>query len=177
MIVKLSPCVAAALFFLAVLPSVFAEEEYGVIEEFTGAVYIKQTPGSAWEDAKTGMLLVNGALIETGFKSFADIFVSGTVITIRPLSRLTLEIPEYVEVNRWGEVSLPAGAVENNTDSDSKLVPYIPVGAGDNIRVKVRETGKTFGETMDGPVNSQGFDFRTPGTPRTVNVEVEILWP
>jgi hypothetical protein len=170
---------ALIIFFLAVLPAVFAEEQYAVIERFEGTVYIKQTPDSAWENAREDMLLANGALIATGIKSFADIFISGAVITVDSLSRFILEIPEYAEINKQGEIRVPLTNYQRYAGGSNELIPWIPVGAGDNARIKVRPAEKTgvAGETMDGPANALGFDFKIPETPRAVNADVEIVWP
>lgn len=168
------------IFFLAGLPAAFTETVYAVIERFDGPVYIKQTPESAWESVKEGMLLENGALIATGLKSFADIFILGTIVTVDALSRVVLEIPEDIELTGQGGGLLPVTGSKKNTNGERDLMLWTPVGAGGNTRVKVKPEGKLAvrsGETMDGPSNKAGFKHINSEMPRTVNLDVEIIWP
>jgi hypothetical protein len=62
-----------------------------LLRELTGTVEIK-APGSAvWAPAKAGMAIDRAASISTGFKSTALIALGNSVVTVRPLTRLTLE--------------------------------------------------------------------------------------
>jgi hypothetical protein len=74
---------------LAVLPAqIWAQD--AVIQELNGKVEIK-VPGKDWVNAVEGQTLENAAMISTGFKGTALIVLGNSLLTIRPLTRLTLE--------------------------------------------------------------------------------------
>ena len=61
------------------------------IREMAGTVELK-TPGSTnWKPAKAGDTLVKETIISTGFKSSAILVVGNSTLTVRPLTRLSLE--------------------------------------------------------------------------------------
>jgi hypothetical protein len=60
------------------------------IREISGKVEIK-SPGADWVPAVQGQPLEKDALISTGLKSTALIALGNSVLTVRPLTRLTLE--------------------------------------------------------------------------------------
>jgi hypothetical protein len=74
--------------YLLAAPGAFAQG--AVIRQLTGAVEIK-APDGDWAPAATGQKLEGGALISTGFKSSALIAVGNSLLTVRPLTRLSLE--------------------------------------------------------------------------------------
>jgi len=66
----------------------FAQE--AVIRELTGTVEL-QHPGSAeWEKASQGQTILQRTIVSTGFKSSALIGIGDSLISVRPLTRLTL---------------------------------------------------------------------------------------
>jgi hypothetical protein len=70
--------------------SIFAQEN-AFIRELTGEVTLKITSESAWRPAAVGDALAKNTLISTGFKSTALIALGNSTLTIRPLTRLSLE--------------------------------------------------------------------------------------
>jgi hypothetical protein len=68
--------------------SVFAQN--GVIKEFTGTVELKSAGTSNYVPATTGAQVNQDTIISTGFKSTARLEVGSAIITVRPLTRLTL---------------------------------------------------------------------------------------
>ncbi len=70
--------------------SIFAQEN-AFIRELTGDVTLKITNESAWTPAAAGDTLTKNTLISTGFKSSAIIALGNSTLTIRPLTRLSLE--------------------------------------------------------------------------------------
>ena len=74
------------LIFCAAL--VFAQN--GVIKELTGTVELKQPGQTAYITAKSGDTVVKDTIVSTGFKSSALISIGSTVLTVRPLTRLSL---------------------------------------------------------------------------------------
>jgi hypothetical protein len=80
----------APLVFLS-LPVVSAQEDRAIVRELYGTVEL-QAPGSTvWVPAKAGDVLSPKTVISTGFKSMAVIGLGNSILTVRPLTRLTLE--------------------------------------------------------------------------------------
>ena len=120
-------------FFLALLIGaavwtlpVLAFAQSGVIKELTGDVSLKPARASAFVPATAGDAVALDTVVSTGFKSTAIIAVGSSVITVRPLTRLTLaEIQsssgtEKIDVNlQTGRIKVdvkpPAGTKTNFT--------------------------------------------------------------
>jgi len=62
----------------------------GVIRELTGVVELKPAGASVFTAAQPGAVVAQNTIISTGFKSTAIIAVGSSLITVRPLTRLTL---------------------------------------------------------------------------------------
>ena len=76
--------------FLFTAALIFSQNPTAVIREITGTVEIKR--GSAdWAPAVRGAQVAKGNIISTGFRSTAVLAVGSSVITVRPLTRLSLE--------------------------------------------------------------------------------------
>lgn len=60
------------------------------LTEVTGKVEIK-APGKDWIPGKTGAVMVKGTMISTGFKSVAVFAIGKTQVTVRPMTRLSIE--------------------------------------------------------------------------------------
>jgi hypothetical protein len=67
------------------------EAELGVIREITGTVEVKTPASPDWVPAARGMQLAKSSSISTGIRSTAVIALGNSTITVRPLTRLTLE--------------------------------------------------------------------------------------
>ena len=68
--------------------AVFAQS--GVVRELSGTVELKAKEASSFVAAKAGDQVNADTVISTGFKSTALVAVGSTLITVRPLTRLTL---------------------------------------------------------------------------------------
>jgi hypothetical protein len=101
-----------AFLFFSVALGVFAQSPgSGVIREMTGTVEIMLPGTASFATAKPGDRLSQDTVISTGFRSFASIEIGHSLITVRPLSRLTLtEIQSSTNVETLN-VSLQAGRV------------------------------------------------------------------
>jgi hypothetical protein len=75
---------------LAILLAFAAIGEDAVFAELTGKVEY-QAPGGAWKPAKVGDRIGVGVLVSTGFKSTALLKLGATTITVKPVTRLTLQ--------------------------------------------------------------------------------------
>jgi hypothetical protein len=62
-----------------------------VIRELTGTVEVKAPGAVEWKTAVMGQTLERASLISTGFRSTALITIGNSTITVRPLTRLSLE--------------------------------------------------------------------------------------
>jgi hypothetical protein len=65
--------------------------ELGVIREITGTVEVKNSSSPDWIPAVRGMQLAKSSSVSTGIRSTAVIGLGNSTITVRPLTRLTLE--------------------------------------------------------------------------------------
>jgi len=115
--------------FITLVTGAFCQN--GVIRDLTGEVELKRSGSSAFVPASAGDAVSSNTIISTGFRSTAIIVIGSSVITVRPLTRLTLaeiqsmENTENVNVNLQSgrvrvEVKPPAGTKTNlNVQSPS----------------------------------------------------------
>lgn len=100
--------------FLTLLLAFLASASYsqsGVIRDLTGAVELKPVGSSAFIPARAGSEVTQDTIISTGFKSTAIVAVGSTVITVQPLTRLSLaEISKTQDTERLN-VNLQAGRI------------------------------------------------------------------
>jgi hypothetical protein len=106
--VFLSVCVTALCLTLSNLA---AQEIATRIEEVSGKVEIKTARSEAWVPARKGMTLKKDDQISTSFKSSAVLSIGGSKVTVRALTRLSIE-----EISRGGsqeqvKLVMPAGTV------------------------------------------------------------------
>jgi hypothetical protein len=98
-----------AIFMIFVGISSFAQS--GIIKEISGQVELKAPGSSSFITAKVGDSLTENTIISTDFKSIALIEVGSAVLTVRPLTRLTLtEIRTSAETEILS-INLQAGRV------------------------------------------------------------------
>jgi len=76
------------LMFILIGVSVFAQS--GMIRELNGTVELKASGSSSFVIAKAGDQVSEDTVISTAFKSSALVAVGSALITVRPLTRLTL---------------------------------------------------------------------------------------
>jgi hypothetical protein len=84
------------------------------IQRITGTVEVKMPGAPEWEAAQAGQVLDRASLISTGFKSTALLSIGNSNITVRALTRLSLE---EILAGREGEqviLNLQAGRVRVN---------------------------------------------------------------
>jgi hypothetical protein len=96
--------------FLVILTSaVFAQE--AEIIEVTGTVEVQRVKGGGRIAAEPGMKIQSGDLVSTGFKSTAQLKIGDTVLTVRPLTRLTLEELVQKQGGNSAGITLQSGRV------------------------------------------------------------------
>ena len=102
------------IFVMAAGISVFAQSSdnsSGVIRDFSGTVELKPAGESKYVPAKTGDEVRQNTVISTGFKSTALVELGSAVITVRPLTRLTLTEISASAGSETLNVNLQAGRV------------------------------------------------------------------
>jgi hypothetical protein len=90
---------------------VFAQSPAGVIRELSGDVQLKYAGSANFTAARVGSEIAQNTIVSTGFKSTAIIAVGGTVITVRPLTRLSLAEIQSSSETETLNVNLQAGRV------------------------------------------------------------------
>ena len=123
----------------------------GVIKELTGTVELKRAGQSAFVAARAGDAVAQDTVVSTGFKSTALIAVGSTVITVRPLTRLSLAEISASAGSETVNVSLQTGRVRVDVDP--------PAGTRANTSVR--------GPNATASVRGTSFEFDT----REVKVE------
>jgi hypothetical protein len=69
--------------------TLFSQE--AVIREIRGTVEVKEPEAADWGPAQPGQSIARTAVVSTGFKSTAVIAIGNSVLTVQPLTRLTVE--------------------------------------------------------------------------------------
>jgi hypothetical protein len=95
----------------ALLPAQTAEAVFAEIRDMIGTVEIREASAAVWTAAKTGDKLGKSTIISTGFKSGAVLAIGNSTLTVRPLTRLSIEELSRLENNEAIGVSLQAGRV------------------------------------------------------------------
>lgn len=112
-------------FFLLISAALFAQNQ-AVITELAGKVEIRFGTGT-WQPARTGLSLPTGTYISTGFNSTAILDLAGSILQVKPLTRM--QIQELAEKEgtlstglflRVGKVKAEVKSVEGLTQ-DFKL--------------------------------------------------------
>jgi hypothetical protein len=83
----------------------------GVIQSLTGDVQIKTANASAFTAAGVGTQIARDTIVSTGFRSTAVIAIGNSVITVQPLTRLTLAEIQSSQETETINIDLQAGRV------------------------------------------------------------------
>jgi hypothetical protein len=75
---------------LALLCAAQLFAQNGIIKELSGTVELRRAGQTNYVPAKTGDAVAKDTVVSTGFKSTALVSVGSTVLTVRPLTRLSL---------------------------------------------------------------------------------------
>jgi hypothetical protein len=126
----------------------FAQE--ASIKEMTGTVQIKAPGSTVWAPAAIGAILTQNTTISTGFKSTAILLVGNSTLTVRPLTRLTLEELTSSQGNDQVALNIQTGRIR------AEVAPP----AGGKVNFAVRSPSAT------ASVRGTVFDFDT------INLEV-----
>jgi len=105
--------------FLLIAAGLVAQEQ-AVIKEISGKVEIKQ-PGKDWVPAEKNQEVSKGAMLSTGFNSFAVLDLGTSKIQMKPLSRMTLDELMKSEGAVKTAVNLRVGRVRVQVDKSEGL--------------------------------------------------------
>jgi len=98
----------AAIF---ILTGLYAFSQDAFIDQLTGTVGIKQPKEESFKTANKGDIIFKDTIIQTSFKSYAIIKIGSTLITVRPLTTLSLTEIQKLEESESLNVNLQAGRV------------------------------------------------------------------
>lgn len=112
------------------------------VVELSGKVEY-QAPGKAWIPAKVGDVLPKGTIVSTGFKSTAILRVGTSTVTVKPITRLSLEDIMQSDSGTQTQLFLLAGRVKADVSPQE----------GKTTEFKVRSP------TATASVRGTGFEF------------------
>jgi hypothetical protein len=101
----------AVIGFLLLMSAALLGAQTALIREVSGIVEVKAPGLSEWKTAEAGQTLEKASLISTGFRSTALVTIGNSTVTVKPLTRLSLE---ELAANQNGEqvtLNLRAGRV------------------------------------------------------------------
>jgi hypothetical protein len=104
-------------FMLLCLSPLFAQS--GRIQSLSGTVEIKAPGQSNWKPAEEGAALEKDTFISTGFKSTAVIALGNSTVTVRPLTRLSLEEIVSKENEETVLLNLRSGRIRSDVNPPS----------------------------------------------------------
>ena len=112
------------LFFaLALFPWPFIFAQQAVIRDLSGTVELKLPGSQTWTNARAGHALAGDTVISTGFRSTALLAIGNSLLTVRPLTCLSITELSRRNDTEYSDVNLQAGRVraEVNPPSDAKI--------------------------------------------------------
>ncbi|MEI8092679.1 MAG: FecR domain-containing protein [Spirochaetales bacterium] len=147
-----------------------------------------QLAGKAWSPAKVGDSIPAGTLVSTGFKSTASLSVLGSLISLKPLTRLSLDELVKSETGTKTSLKLLSGKVKAEVRPKTAANDQEFEVKGPNATASVRGTGlDTDGESIlvnHGEVeftnnfginrSVQGGEFTTSGSGPSVSPPVSV---
>jgi len=138
-----------AILLISVITCVFSQTagQNGLIRELTGEVELKHSGASAFVTASAGDTVSANTIVSTGFRSTAIIAIGSSVITVRPLTRLTLAEIQRTENAESINLNLQAGRIRVD------VTP--PAGTSANLTVQSpSSTASVRGTSFEMDVNS-----------------------
>jgi hypothetical protein len=92
---------------------VFAQvpESRAVFREIHGTVEVKAPGEAKWSPAEEGQSIDREAMVSTGFKSTAVIGLGNSILSVQPLTRLSLEEIREMAGNERVDISLRTGRI------------------------------------------------------------------
>lgn len=135
-------CILTAAMLVAVASAAMAATLNATVVEIAGKVEY-QLPGKGWKPAKVGDSLPKGTIVSTGFKSTVLLKVGPSTVTVKPITRLSLEEILQSESGTQTQLFLMAGRVK------AEVTPQ----AGSPVEFQVKSP------TATASVRGTGFEF------------------
>jgi hypothetical protein len=166
-----------------------------VIREISGTVEVKQPGAAEWETAQPGQVLTMASLISTGFKSAALLSIGNSEITVRALTRLSLEELSSARGDEQILLGLRTGRIRANVrppvGGTSSFTVQSPVATAsvrgtlfefDGVRLQVDE-GRVYlaagvnaaGATAPGVYISAGHEAAATGQTGKIATAIETI--
>jgi len=160
-----------------------AQERYSsenfsaVVKELTGAVEIKKSGSLEWVAASVGDKIEKSTVISTGFRSTAVISLGDSTLTVRALTRLSLD--EIITMNRSETVNINLNAgrvrVEVNPAAGNRANYTVRTGTSvASVRGTVFEMDTVSIRVLEGRVNFGSADTATRPVTVGANQESQI---
>ena len=153
------------------------ENNSAVIKELTGTVEIKRSGSSEWVVAKAGDIIEKSTIISTSFRSTAVISLGDSTLTVKALTRLSLD--EIITMNRSETVNINLNAgrvrVEVNPAAGSRANYTVRTGtAVASVRGTIFEMDTVSIRVLKGRVNFGSADTATRSVTVNANQESQI---
>jgi len=129
------------------------------ITELAGKVEY-QIPGRDWRPARVGDQLAAGTVISTGFKSSAKLQIANAVLTVNPVTRLTLEELIQTQAGSQSQLFLLSGRVSADVTPEANKTTEFKVSSP-TATASVRGTSFQF-DGVNLLVASGIVEIRTP---------------
>jgi hypothetical protein len=110
-------CIGMLLLMTGVLAA--NAQTAAVVREISGTVEVKAPGAAEWTKAATGQELDAAYLVSTGFKSTALIMIGNSAVTVRSLTRLSLEEIVANQNSEQVTLNLRAGRIRANVKPPS----------------------------------------------------------
>jgi hypothetical protein len=125
----------------------------GMIRELTGDVELKRAGEASFTAASAGDSVARDTIISTGFRSTAIVVIGSAVITVRPLTRLSLAEIQSAENTENIDVNLQTGRIRVDVKS--------PAGTRTSMNVQSPSAtasvrGTSFWKNSDGVEGIEG---------------------
>jgi len=161
-----------------------AYSQSGKIRELSGEVEIKLVGAAAFVPAQVGNTVAQDTIVSTGFKSTAIIEVGSNVITVRPLTRLSLsEIQssanaETLNINLQAgrirvDVKPPAGTKANTSVQSPSATASV---RGTSFDMDIKNLAVNEGRVAWGGADGITVSV-SPGRVNTINTEGNVESP
>jgi hypothetical protein len=103
--------ITAAILLVVSVSFAHAQESGAYIREITGTVEIKPPGAAQWKAAEPGEIITRDTVISTGFKSTALIALGNSILTVRPLTRLSVEAIQNRRGNESVDLFIQTGRI------------------------------------------------------------------
>ena len=138
-----------------------AYSQTGTIRELSGEVELRPAGAAAFTPAQVGSIVAQDTVVSTGFRGTATIAIGSSVITVRPLTRLSLAEIQSSENAETLNVNLQTGRVrvEVKPPSGTRATTTVQTpSATASVRGTTFDMDTVSVDVLEGRVTIQGSD-------------------